>query len=261
MRRTLFGKFQGLEQVAPVRVSPAEALLFDISDQRSSRDHSLAEQRVASWAFVPWLLLAGKLVIGIGLLLQERVNAGWTGLAAVGIPLGLSLATDVTAGLMLLYWRRLQMAPHTVARLMCAYFAVTGTFGTLAVAAADGLGLTSESFLALALGSGFFIRAVASIGSPPLAVINAVIVTSGSAAPCVGALCQPITSPSAVTTPAAVVVPPISTPRINRLMRCRLPSTWGYRLPKWQSSMPRLAAAARAAGVPRPTISVSRCRP
>src|SRR4029450_8432737 len=31
--------------------------------------------------------------------------------------------------------------------------------------------------------------------------------------------------------------------------------------PKWQSVMPRLAAAARAGAVPRPIISVSRCRP
>jgi diguanylate cyclase (GGDEF)-like protein len=176
MRRTLFGNIQGREQAAPVRVSPAEALLFDIREHHSSRDQSLAERRVASWTFIPWLLFVGKLVIATGLLLEGGAQAGWTRFAAVALPLCLSLATDVVAALTLLFWRRLQMPPHTIARLMCGYFALAGALGALSMATADGLRLTDESMLALALGSGFFIRAVVSVGSPPLAVINAVVV-------------------------------------------------------------------------------------
>ena len=63
MRRTMFGKSPELERLAPPRASISEALLFDVSDQQASADLTLAERRVESWTFAPWLLLAGHLII------------------------------------------------------------------------------------------------------------------------------------------------------------------------------------------------------
>ena len=84
------------------------------------------------------------------------------------------------------------------------------------------------------------------------------------------------TSPSDVTPPAAIVVPPTSTPikMGGPEMAPHTPPRSGdlgepaapldipiYSSANVQSVMPSAAAAARAAGVPRPTISVSRWRP
>ena len=72
----------------------------------------------------------------------------------------------------------------------------------------------------------------------------------------VGASACSSTSPSAVTRPAATVVPPTSTPMVT-------PLTAGtpYRFPKWMSRIPSRSMRARASGSVSPVISVSRWRP
>src|SRR3954470_21487788 len=118
MRRTLFGKSPEVERLTPARVSAREALTFDIVDHESSVDQTLIERRIGSWAVAPWLVLAGHIVIGISLLLQDRPSASTAMLAAVFVPFGLCLATDVVAGLILKYRRRLKFPPHAASRLM-----------------------------------------------------------------------------------------------------------------------------------------------
>src|ERR1044071_4685519 len=121
MRRTLFGKSPEVELQTAARVSAREALTFDIRDHESSVDQTLIERRVGSWSFCPWLLFAGHLIIGISLVFQQRPPASSGLLAQVFVPFGVSLAADVIAGLVLLQRRRLHVAPHTVARMMCVY--------------------------------------------------------------------------------------------------------------------------------------------
>src|SRR5215208_6885624 len=121
MRRTLFGKSPEMERLTPARISASAALTFDVRDHEASTDQTLIERRVGSWSFAPWLLFASHLIIGASLLLQERPPASWPTLTAVFVPLGLSLAVDALAGLCLAFRRRLHVAPHTVARLMCGY--------------------------------------------------------------------------------------------------------------------------------------------
>src|ERR1700759_4347479 len=123
MRRTMFGKSPELERLAPPRASISEALFFDVSDQQASADLTLAERRVESWSFAPWLLLAGHLIIAGTLIVESRSSAPQGSLFSVFGPLVGSLTLDLIAGLVLLGWRRLQMAPHTVGRLMCGYLA------------------------------------------------------------------------------------------------------------------------------------------
>jgi diguanylate cyclase (GGDEF)-like protein len=181
MRRTLFGKPPEVEHPTPARASVRDSLWFDIRDHEASTDQTLAERRVGGWVFAPWLLLSGHFIIAFSLLLQGRPTASFGTLGSVFVPLALSLATDVVAGLVMLGWRRLQMAPHTVARLMCGYIAATGALWMLASVNIGALDVRDASFVTLAMATGFFIRSMASIASPPLALINAAVAFAATA--------------------------------------------------------------------------------
>ena len=126
MRRTLFGKSPELELASAARASVREVLLFDLRDHQATNDSTLAERRVGGWTFAPWLLLAGHLILAATLLLLDRATPALVTPARVIAPLVLSLLTDAIAAVVMLAWRRMQMAPYTVTRLMCGYVALTG---------------------------------------------------------------------------------------------------------------------------------------
>ena len=180
MRRNLFGKSPEVEHLTPARASASEALFFDVREHDSTADLTLAERRVGAWVFAPGLLLCGHLIIGISLLLQDRPPASWATLASVFVPLILSLATDLTASAIMLRWRQLQLAPHTVGRLMCIYIAVTGALSMLASVACGALHLADPAFVTVAMCMGFFVRSITAIASPPLAVINALVAAAST---------------------------------------------------------------------------------
>jgi diguanylate cyclase (GGDEF)-like protein len=175
MRRNLFGKSPEVEHLAPSPASASEALFFDIREHDSTADQTLAERRVGGWIFAPWLLLTAHVIVGTALLLQDRPPASWTTLASVFVPLMLSLLTDLTAGAVMLWWRRFQMAPHTVARLMCIYIALTGALSMISSVACEALHVQDPTFITVAMCTGFFVRSIAAIASPPLAIINALV--------------------------------------------------------------------------------------
>jgi diguanylate cyclase (GGDEF)-like protein len=175
MRRTLFGKSPALELAVPARVSAREVLLFDVRDHDSSADLNLAERRVGGWFFAPWLLFAGHLIVASALLFQSVASANVGPIASVFTPLILSLVSDAAAGAVMLAWRRLQLAPHMVSRLMCGYIALTGVLWMAASIATRSLHLPDPGFVVAAMVTGFFLRSIASIASPPLAIINAAI--------------------------------------------------------------------------------------
>ena len=175
MRRTLFGKSPELERLAPPRASIRDALSFDVTDQQASADMTLAERRVDSWTFAPWLLLAGHLVIAATLVAEGRSADTHASLAPVILPMAASLALDLAAGLVLLGWRRLQMAPHVIGRMMCGYLGATGALWTLSSVATGSLGLKDIGFVTLAMTTGFFVRSIVAVTAPPLAIINAVV--------------------------------------------------------------------------------------
>jgi diguanylate cyclase (GGDEF)-like protein/PAS domain S-box-containing protein len=170
----MFGKSE-VERLTPGGVSAGEAVFFDIRDHEGSTDFTLAERRVAGWVFAPWLLLAGHIIIAAGLFFEPRPAASQAVLAAAFVPLAMSLGTDLVAGLVMLVWRRLHIAPHTVARLMCGYIAATGILWTMSSVACGALRLGDPSFVTMAMATGFFVRSMAAIASPPMAVINAVV--------------------------------------------------------------------------------------
>jgi diguanylate cyclase (GGDEF)-like protein len=175
MRRTLFGKSPELERLAPPRASFRDALLFDISDQQASADITLAERRVDSWTFAPWLLLAGHLIIAATMFLHGRLPPLESVTAPMFIPMVASLVADVSAGVVLLGWRRLQLAPHTIGRMMCGYLVATGTLWTMSSIASGNLELIDAGFVTLAIAAGFFVRSIVAVSSPPLALINSAV--------------------------------------------------------------------------------------
>ena len=175
MRRTMFGKSPERELLAPSRASIRDALLFDLSDQQASADLTLAERRVESWTFAPWLLLAGHLIMAGSLLVQDHPAASQGTLASGLYPLAIAIALDLVAGIVLLGWRRVQMAPHTVGRLMCGYMLAAGALWSTWSMASASLQLKDAAFLTLAMTTGFFVRSTVAIISPPLAIINGVV--------------------------------------------------------------------------------------
>ncbi|HEX8839426.1 MAG TPA: hypothetical protein VF750_03025, partial [Sphingomicrobium sp.] len=70
MRRTIFGRPPEVELQAPARALAREAVLFDVRDNSESADLTLAERRLGSWTYAPWLVLAGHLIIAISFLFQ-----------------------------------------------------------------------------------------------------------------------------------------------------------------------------------------------
>jgi diguanylate cyclase (GGDEF)-like protein len=150
-------------------------MTFDVREHEASTDQSLIERRVGSWSLAPWLILAGHLILTGALLLQDRPPASSATLASVFVPLGLSLACDVLAGTGLIFRSRLAVGPHVMARLMCGYMGATGILWTLACVAAQSLQLEDAGFVSLAMSAGFFVRSIAAVAAPPLAIVNALV--------------------------------------------------------------------------------------
>src|SRR6185312_2924688 len=121
MRRTLFGKSPEHELPSAARASAREVLLFDVRDHEASNDATLAERRVSGWTFAPWLLLIGHLIITATLIVPGYGSIPSATLARSIAPLSGSLVLDAVAGIVMLGWRRMQISPHSVARLMCGY--------------------------------------------------------------------------------------------------------------------------------------------
>ena len=173
MRRVLFR--QSVEAHPPVRASVQDVLFFDIRDHSDSADLTLAERRLGAWTFAPWLLLIGHIALISSIFLDGTPHL--TGKAFIGacLPFTGAIGLDCVAGLIVLFWRKLHMSPHTVVRLMCGYLAATGMLWSVASAAAGSFSLASASFVTVVMASGFFLRSIIAVPSPPLAVVNAVV--------------------------------------------------------------------------------------
>ncbi|MFL6725090.1 MAG: EAL domain-containing protein [Sphingomicrobium sp.] len=179
MRRTLFRKSP--EVHAPARSSVQEVLFFDVGDHSESADLTLAERRLEAWVFAPWLLLIGHFVLTLSLFLDRVSQPSWKAVVGACLPLAATIALDAVAGLLVLFWRRLHMTPHTVVRILCGYVAATGTLWSVASAGVGSAHLAGASFVTVAMASGFFLRSIIAVPSPPLAVVNALVAFAATA--------------------------------------------------------------------------------
>jgi diguanylate cyclase (GGDEF)-like protein len=171
MRRTLFRKSVEVHQSG--RAPLQEVLFFDIRDHSETADLTLAERRVRSWNLAPWLLFAGHIINAVSLIIQNSSQSGVATLVKVCLPLAGALALDAIAGSLMMTWRRLEMGPHIVARLLCIYLAATGALWAAALIATDEQHLADPTFITFAVAAGFFVHSIVAVPSPPLAIVNA----------------------------------------------------------------------------------------
>lgn len=181
MRRTIFAKPPKVELHAPARALAREALSFDVRDHTDSADLALAERRAGSWMFAPWLMFSVHVILAASLLIEAAPGVGASIVAKACVPLLLALMLDCVAGAMMLLWRRLQWTPHTVARVLCFYVMASGALWTVGSVSAGGLHAQNGSLVTLIMASGFFVRSLIAVPSPPLAVMNAIVAVATTA--------------------------------------------------------------------------------
>ena len=181
MRRNLFRKPPEIELHAPARPRARDALLFDVRDHSDSADLNLAERRLGTWTFAPWLVLSGHLIIAASLVFEDRPASSSSELLSVILPFCLSFALDVAAGVLMLVWRKFAWPTHQVARMMCAYLAATGCLWTVASIDAGSVLSGDPGFVTLAMSGGFFVRSIVAAPAPPLALINAFVALTSTA--------------------------------------------------------------------------------
>jgi diguanylate cyclase (GGDEF)-like protein len=179
MRRTRIGIPDEQKTVSP-RTSVREAMLFDVIAADKDSDVAVAAKRVSQFTYGPWLLAGTHLIVGLGVLIQCWSVIGFSLLAAP-LLLAVVLGLDALAAGTLLMRKRLDLAPHSVARMMAAYIGVSAvlwiSFVTTANAAA---GTEVASLLPLALGAGMVMTTIVCVGSPPLAIVNALVAAIGA---------------------------------------------------------------------------------
>ena len=179
MRRGLFPS--SVQVHPPARSSVREVLLFDVRDHSDSADQTLAERRLSGWLFAPWLLLAGHLGIVSSLLLKGGGPTTWSAAAGAYLPLAGAMALDAVAGLVMLCWRKLLLAPHTIVRVMCCYLAASGSLWAIGSVGLGSSGLADASVVTIAMASGFFLRSIVAVSSPPLAVVSGLVAFASTA--------------------------------------------------------------------------------
>ena len=178
--RARFAKAVGQSFEAPERATVREALWFDIEAPDTSDDDSLLESRVASFDHSALLLAATHLLIGIACLAANPGLALLPSLSNPVIPLVLILVLDAVAALGLRWRHELELDPQSVSRSMCIYLAAVGMLWTLFGLAVITNVPDSGTVVWASICAGMAITAVVAVSSPPLAVVNAFVVT-GSA--------------------------------------------------------------------------------
>jgi diguanylate cyclase (GGDEF)-like protein len=153
-------------------------MTFDLLPPHSDDDYTLQAKRIAMWAYAPILLAATHLIVGLILFIRESGNMEVTQLALALAPVGIVLLLDGAVGLMLFTRSRIGLSPVATARLVLCWFGLTGILWMLFGSVAFG-GLQDRNFLPLALGAGLAIKAMLSIGSPPAAIVNALLAAIG----------------------------------------------------------------------------------
>ncbi|WP_426267641.1 EAL domain-containing protein [Sphingomonas sp. LHG3443-2] len=160
------------------RASVCEAITFDVLPPRDDDDLTLQSKRMAMWAYGPILLAATHFIVGLILLVREGGNMDGNQLAMALALVAIALLLDAGAGLLLFLRMRLRLTPVFTARLILGWFCFTGILWMLFGGAAYS-GLHDKSFLPLALGAGLAVKAMLSIGSPPAAILNALMAAIG----------------------------------------------------------------------------------
>jgi diguanylate cyclase (GGDEF)-like protein len=175
MRRALFGQSSDRKLRAPARASTREALSFDVVDHSDTADLTLAERRLGANSLAPWLLLAGHAGLAATLFASAISHGTVSALGSASVALLICLALDTVAGVTMTAWRRLLVAPHMGARMMCVYVGVSSVLWALTCTLGGSTHFIGPTLAMVALACGFFLASIAAVPSPPLAAVNSMV--------------------------------------------------------------------------------------
>ena len=171
MRQARFASANDVGETG-ARASVAEALSFDISPTETSQDATLAEQRIAQLHHVPLLLFAMHVLCGVALISYSL--ARHTHALAIGVagPIGIAILLDCAAAGLIRVRERLNLPPHSITLLICAYVvAVSALWAMFGHAASMDTAMAASGLSPLLVGAGVTISAIVAIESPPITVL------------------------------------------------------------------------------------------
>src|SRR5689334_19558624 len=176
MRRSRFVSAIDQNDTAGERPSISEALWYDLRNPETTDEMSLADWRIAGLEHVAILLGFTHLLITIGYVLLSAKIPFCACFDNPLIPSSMVLMLDVAAASALVLRHRFKFQPHTIVRGLCAYLAIAGLlwirFGQTVQ---DDLFTAPISAAQIVMCAGIAMGAIVSIGSPPLALVNAIV--------------------------------------------------------------------------------------
>ena len=180
MRRSRFARaFEGNEPRE--RASIRDALNFDVVSHETSDEESLCEWRLTSMQHAPLVLGVTHLLIAFAsVLLSSSLRYSSISENPL-VPAGLVLTLDGVMAALLLKRHSLNLAPHTVFRLLCGYLALVAALWTwFGYAISDDALVTPIAAAPIAMAAGIAMRAVVAVNSPPLALVNLLVSTAAA---------------------------------------------------------------------------------
>jgi diguanylate cyclase (GGDEF)-like protein len=176
MRRARFVGAVEASEESRDRSSIREALWFDLRAHESSDEESLSDWRVAGLDHVPILLGVTHLLVAIATIIFLVDFPTALSLDNPLLPALLTVTLDAGAAAFMIKRRRHNFAPHVIVRGLCLYLAATGLLWTwFGETVVDDAFVVAISAAQVAMVAGIVIGAIASISSPPLALVNTVI--------------------------------------------------------------------------------------
>ena len=181
MRRSRFaGAVKTNDRDGPV--AWLDTLSFDVRNQSTSDDSTIAEQRIAQLDYVPLLLGVAHLISSAAILLHYGLDIpGYAAPFLIG-PFLLALLVDIAAYAFMRIRPRMEVSPQVVTLVMCVLVFASSSLWSLFSHATTWLPNSSQSGLVpIVIGTVIVASAVAVSSSPPLAVVCAFVGTVGAA--------------------------------------------------------------------------------
>ena len=158
-----------------------EALSFDVRTSETPDEESLTAWRVAGFQHAPLLLGLTHFLVALASIALHPDEALIASIANPLLPISLILLLDAVAAVGIYCRNRLQVAPSTMVRALCAYVGATGMLWVIFGAAVLKQSHSGhESAVPLALAAGVTVTAIVSVRSPALALVNMFVAVTGA---------------------------------------------------------------------------------
>lgn len=180
MRRSRFARAIETNE-ARERASIRDALNFDVASHETSDEESLCEWRLTAMQHAPLVLGVTHFLIALaGILLSSSLHYSSISDNPL-VSAALVLTVDGAMAAVLLKRHKLNLAPHTVFRILCGYMGLIAALWTwFGHTISDEAFATPIAAAPIAMAAGIAMRAVVAVNSPPLAVVNLLVSTAAA---------------------------------------------------------------------------------